>query len=142
MSKLLENKLLQKNPDLGLLVLRLSVGILMLLHGVFKMTHGIGMIEDIVAANGLPTFIAYGVYVGEVVVPMLIILGVATRISSAILAFNCLVAALLVHSSDVFALSKTGGWAVELLGLFFFGALALVFTGGGKYALSTRNIWD
>lgn len=142
MNELSKNKLLQRNPDLGILILRLSIGILMLLHGISKMTNGIGMIENIVVTNGLPAFIAYGVYIGEVIAPMLIILGVATRFSAVVFAVNCLVATLLVHSSVIFTLGKSGGWAIELLGLFFFGALALIFTGGGKYALSRKYIWD
>lgn len=135
-------KNLGKNIDLGLLIIRLSVGGLMLLHGISKLIHGVGFIEQVVIDAGLPTFIAYGVYIGEVLVPLLIISGFGTRAAAAVLAFNCIVAALLVHSQDLFTLNDQGGWTVELLGLFFFGALALVFTGGGKYAISNKYIWD
>lgn len=140
--KLLENKIFERNIDLGLLILRLSVGGLMLLHGISKLQHGISGIEGMVEAAGLPSFIAYGVYMGEVITPAFIILGLGTRAASLIFAFNCIVAALLAHAADIFTLSATGGWAVELLGLYFFGAVALVFTGGGKYALSRKFIWD
>lgn len=135
-------KILEKNNDLGLLVLRLSIGILMLLHGVSKMIYGIGFIEQVVIDAGLPQFIAYGVYVGEVLVPLFIIAGVATRAAALIFAGNCFVAAMLVHTGDLLTLTPQGGWGVELLGLFFFGAVALMFTGGGKYALSSKYIWD
>lgn len=140
--KLLEHKIFERNTDLGLLIVRLSVGILMLLHGISKLQHGIGGIEGLTEAAGLPSFVAYGVYVGEVIVPIFIILGLGTRLAAAIFAFNCFTAAMLAHMGDIFTLNATGGWAVELLGLYFFGALALVFTGGGKYALSRKNIWD
>ncbi len=135
-------KYLEKNIDLGLLVMRLGIGVLMLLHGVFKLTHGVGFIEQVVLQNGLPSFMSYGVYVGEVVTPILIIIGYATRGAALIYAFNCFVAAMLVHIPMLFTLNEQGGWAVELLGLYFLGALALVFTGGGKYALSSKHIWD
>ncbi|WP_165043192.1 DoxX family protein [Dysgonomonas sp. ZJ709] len=135
-------KLLEKNTDAGILILRLSIGILMLLHGIAKLSSGAGMIEQIVVGAGLPSFIAYGVYVGEVIAPLFIIAGYGTRIAGAIFAVNCVVAASLAHSADIFTLSQSGGWAVELLGLYFFGALALVFTGGGKYALSRKHLWD
>ena len=135
-------KYLEKNIDLGLLILRLSVGGLMLLHGIAKLQHGAGFIEQVVVGAGLPSFIAYGVYVGEVIAPLLILLGYATRGAAVVFAGNCLVAALLVHSQDIFTLNEQGGWTVELLGLFFFGAAALVFTGGGKYALSKKYLWD
>lgn len=135
-------KNLEKNIDLGLLILRVSIGGLMLLHGIAKLQHGAGFIEDVVVGAGLLSFIAYGVYVGEVIAPLFILLGLGTRVASLIFAGNCLVAALLVHSQDIFTLNEQGGWTVELLGLFFFGALALIFTGGGKYAISNKYVWD
>ncbi len=135
-------KTLERNTDLGLLILRLSVGILMLLHGIAKLSHGAGMIEQMVEGAGLPSFIAYGVYVGEIIAPLFIIFGSGTRVAAAIFVFNMLVAVLLAHSGDIFSLNETGGWMLELQGLYFFGALVLVFTGGGKYALSKKHIWD
>lgn len=135
-------KYLEKNIDLGLLILRISIGGLMLLHGIAKLQHGAGFIEQVVVDAGLPSFIAYGVYLGEVIAPLFILLGYGTRAASIIFAGNCLVAALLVHSQDIFTLNEQGGWTVELLGLFFFGAVSLVFTGGGKYAISSKHIWD
>lgn len=140
--KILESKLLKKNTDLGLLVIRLSIGVLMLLHGIAKIQHGITPIEGMVEAAGMPTFIAYGVYVGEVLAPIFIILGFGTRLAALIFSYNCFFAATLAHVGDLFTLTATGGWAVELLGLYYFGALALVCTGGGKYALSNKYIWD
>lgn len=115
---------------------------MMLLHGIHKIFNGIGMIEQQITDLGLPVLFAYGVYVGEVIVPLLIILGIATRPAAFILAINCVVAMLMVHSADIPTLNEQGGWAVELLGLYLFGALALVFTGGGKYALSNKYWWD
>ena len=135
-------KYLEKNIDLGLLILRISIGGLMLLHGIAKLQHGAGFIEQVVVDAGLPSFIAYGVYVGEIIAPLFILFGYGTRAASLIFAGNCIVAALLVHSQDIFTLNEQGGWTVELLGLFFFGAVALIFTGGGKYAISNKYIWD
>lgn len=135
-------KYLEKNADLGLLILRLSVGGLMLLHGISKIMHGLGFIEQAVVGAGLPAFIAYGVYLGEVVAPLLLIFGYGTRAAAVVLAGNCVVAALLVHLHDIFTLNAQGGWSLELLGLFFFGAAVLVFTGGGKYAVSSRRLLD
>lgn len=132
----------KQNTDIGLLIIRLSLGILMLLHGVAKLIHGPGFIESIVESAGLPAFFAYGVYVGEVIAPLFIIFGYATRLASAIFAFNMIVAVALAHSADIFTLSMTGGWTIELQGLYFFASLALIFAGGGKYSLSSKHIWD
>lgn len=135
-------KFLDRNTDLGLLIMRLSIGILMLLHGVSKLIHGASGIEQMLEGSGLPSFIAYGVYIGEVIAPLFIIFGFGTRVAAAIFAFNMIVAVGMAHAGDIFSLSKTGGWAIELPALYFFGALALIFTGGGKYALSSKKIWD
>lgn len=135
-------KALERNVDLGLLILRLSIGILMLLHGVSKLMHGAGFIEQVVVGAGLPSFIAYGVYLGEVIAPLFIIGGYGTRLAAVVFAGNCIVAASLVHLGDLFTLNEQGGWAVELLGLYFFGAVTLVFTGGGKYSISNKKLWD
>lgn len=135
-------KWMERNNDIGLLILRLSVGGLMMLHGIYKIINGIGMIRSQISDMGMPEFFAYGVYVGEVVAPVLIILGIATRPAAAVFAVNCIVAMLMVHAEDIFGLNQQGGWGVELLGLYLFGAVTLVFTGAGKYALSRKYIWD
>lgn len=135
-------KFLEKNTDLGLLILRLTIGILMMLHGIGKVMHGAGGIEQMLEAQGLPSFIVYGAYIGEVIAPLFIIFGFGTRIAAAIVAFNMIVAVAMAHAGDIFTLNEAGGWALELQGLYFFGAVALMFTGAGKYALSYKKLWD
>lgn len=133
---------MRKNNDFGLLILRVAVGLLMLLHGIGKLGGGLEFISGMLEGKGIPGFIAYGVLIGEILAPILIIIGFRTRIGALLLAVNCLVAVLLVHSADIAKLSDTGGWAIELVGLYFFGALALFFTGGGSLAASKNNKWD
>lgn len=123
-------------------VLRVSLGILMLLHGLAKLTHGVEGIGQMLSAAGWPLWIAYGVYIGEIVAPILMIVGYGTRMAAAVFAFNMVVAIAMAHAGDIFALGNTGGWAIELQGLYLFGALTLMFTGAGKYALSQKNWWD
>lgn len=131
-----------KQTNLGLLIVRLSIAGLMLLHGVSKLISGLDILPEMLKDVGLPSFLAYGVYVGEVFAPLLMIIGFRTRLASMIFVINCLFAIFLVHSSEIFSLDGNGGWAIELLGLYLFGALALVFTGAGNYAVSTNNRWD
>ncbi|MFI4922062.1 MAG: DoxX family protein, partial [Gammaproteobacteria bacterium] len=57
--------------DAGKLLLRALVGVLLLLHGFHKLITGPGEVASILAAHGLPGFLAYGVYLGEVVGPVL-----------------------------------------------------------------------
>src|SRR6056297_2946219 len=132
----------QNSLSTGLLILRISLGVLMLLHGIAKITGGVEGIENNLIGKGLPGFIAYGVYVGEVIVPLMMIVGFRTRLAALIFAFNMVVAAVLAHPSLIFALTERGIYALETLALFLFGGLALFFTGGGKFAISTKSWWD
>ena len=133
---------MRKNNDLGLLILRITISVLMFLHGISKFGGSLEFIKGMLAEKGIPDFIAYGVLVGEILAPIAILIGFRTRIAAAIYAFNCLVAILIAHSSEIFSMGEHGGWALELLGLYFFGALTLFFTGAGNIALSKSNQWD
>jgi putative oxidoreductase len=126
------------SDDLGKLILRLTLGILMLLHGIAKMRYGVSGIENMLENHGLPWFFAWGVFVGEVFAPLLVIFGYYARIGGVIMAFNMVVAIALAHSSDLFALNKTGGWAIELQAFFLFTALVVAMIGPGKYAINRK----
>lgn len=130
-----------KNLDLGVFVLRMAIGVLMLFHGIAKL-KGIQGIENMLINAGLPAIMAYGVYLTEIIAPILIIIGFRTRLASAVYTYGVLFAIALVHSGDLFKLNPHGGWGIELLGLYLFGAIALFFTGGGQIALSSLNKWD
>jgi putative oxidoreductase len=132
---------MNKNRDLGLLILRIAIGALMLLHGIAKL-NGLSFIEGMLNNAGLPGFLAYGVYITEIIAPLLILIGFRTRLASAVYVFGVLFALFLVHSADIFSLNANGGWEIELLGLYLFGSAALFFTGGGKIAVSSSNKWD
>lgn len=120
------------SDDMGKLILRLTLGILMLLHGINKFQNGIDGIKFLVTRSGLPEFLAYGVYVGEVLAPILIIIGLYTRISSLIYGLTMVFAIYLAHANEIFALNDKGASAIELQLLFMFGAFALMFLGAGK----------
>src|SRR4051812_35265061 len=68
--------------DIGRLILRLAVGGLLLLHGEHKLMNGIATIRELVVHKGLPEALAYGVYLGEVVGPILILLGLFARVGA------------------------------------------------------------
>ena len=124
--------------DLGKLLLRLTVGILMLFHGFAKLKGGIGFLAPMLTNAGLPAWFGYGVYIGEIVAPILIIIGLFARTGAFLIFINMVFAISLAHRAELFMLDKTGGWALELQGLFLFTALALVFMSPGRYALTRR----
>jgi len=126
------------SEDIGKFILRMTVAILILFHGASKLMAGANPIIGAVTAAGLPAVFGHLVYVGEVVAPLMILLGLATRPAALIVAINMVVAILLVHVPQLFTLSKTGGWALELQGLYLFGALAIVFLGAGHLSVGGR----
>ena len=125
--------------DAGKLLLRVSLGLLMLLHGIKKLRGGIDGIIGNVDSHGLPTFFAYGVYLGEVVAPLFLLAGWMTRPAALVFAFNMIIAVWLSHADQVFDLGKSGGWAIELPALYFFGAIVLALIGAGRYSVSRGN---
>lgn len=124
--------------DLGRLVLRVALALLLLFHGVSKLVGGVGFITGMLEKMGLPGAIGYLVYIGEVIAPLLILVGVWTRAAALVVAGNMLVAVLLVHTKEFFTMTQSGGWALELQGMYFFAAIALALLGAGRYSLGGR----
>ena len=128
-----------RSDDTGKLVLRLALGILILLHGIAKLRFGVDFITGLLTAHGLPSALAYGVYVGEIVAPLLLIVGLYTRPAAWVIFINMLFVFGLVHMKDLTALGKQGGWALELQGMFLFAALAVALLGAGRFSISGRT---
>ena len=106
-------------------LLRISLAVLMLLHGWAKVIHGVGGIEGMLTQMGLPAFFAYGVFVGEVVAPLLLLLGLYVVPAAWVIAINMLVAIGLAHAGQIFELGKSGGWAIELQAFFLINAIVV-----------------
>ena len=121
--------------DAGKLVLRAALVIILLFHGVAKLSGGIGFVGDMLVKAGAPAALGYLVYVGEVIAPLMILAGVFTRPAALVVAINMIVAVLLVHASQFFTLNQTGGWALELQGMYLIAALAVALLGAGRYSL-------
>jgi len=126
---------LTDHPNLGKLLLRVTIAGLMLFHGIAKLQGGVGWIGGMLEANGYPAFIAYGAYIGEVIAPILIILGIFTRPMALVMAFNMLVATLMVNLGKLATLTQVGAWGMETDALFLFGALAITLLGSGRFSI-------
>jgi putative oxidoreductase len=124
-----------KTADIGKLILRVSLGVLVLLHGVGKLISGPDFVLKIVGDAGLPMAFGYLVYLGEVLAPVLLIVGLWSRVAALVVAAGVGVAVLLVMPGQIFALADTGGWAVELEGIYVFAAIAIAFLGAGRYSI-------
>ncbi|MGH8130746.1 MAG: DoxX family protein [Steroidobacteraceae bacterium] len=127
------------NESTGKLILRLTLGFLIVLHGINKLTNGIDWLDGLLTTAGLPIFFKYGVYVGEVIAPVLVILGYYSRIGAWLIAVNMLFAIGLVSWGDVFVIdAQTGGLALEKDYIYMFSAIALALIGPGRYAINQK----
>lgn len=129
--------------DAGKLVLRLTLGGLMLFHGIhkiFNFSGTMGWLGGTLAQYNLPEFVAYGVFVGEVIAPILIILGLYSRIGGVLVVINMLFALCLVHipHGEFFTLGGSGAWAMQAQAFFLLTAVCVTLMGPGRYSIN-RN---
>jgi putative oxidoreductase len=129
------NNITNPMDDRGKLVLRVLLAALILFHGVSKLIGGVGFVTGMLAKAGLPGFLGYGVYIGEVAAPLLILFGIFTRAAALVVVVNMIVALTLVHTSQFFALNETGGWAIELQAMYLGTAVAVALLGAGRYSV-------
>ncbi|MDM0022729.1 DoxX family protein [Variovorax saccharolyticus] len=125
------------SDDLGKLLLRLVTGGLMLFHGINKIVNGTSGIENMVSAIGLPSVLGKLVIVGELIAPILLMLGIFTRPAARVIALNMACAFVLVHTSHLFQLSPTGGWRLELQMFYFATAVIIAILGPGRFGIRT-----
>ena len=129
---------LSKYSDLGLLILRLGLGIMFIMHGYPKLTGGPEMWEKIggamgnVGINFLPVFWGFLAAFAEAVGGLLFALGLLFRPTAFALAFTMLIAAL-VHLSGGEGVMGASH-AIEV-GIVFFG---FILVGPGKYSIDKK----
>ena len=130
--------------DLGKLILRITVAVLLAFHGIAKVKGGIGWMAGMLASHHIPAFVGYGVYVAEIVCPILLILGILTRPAALIIAFDLFMALILVVKGRTFTPSpQSGGLGGEVELFFLLASLAIFFLGSGRYSVSHgQGRWD
>ena len=124
--------------DLGRLILRVVLGLLILLHGIAKLRGGMGGIVGLVESHGLPGFLGYGVLIGEVFAPLMLIVGFHARIGALHRRHQHDVRLRARAHGRIGKLNEQGGWALELQGMFLFTAIALALLGPGRYSVNGR----
>ncbi|MGD0191159.1 MAG: DoxX family protein [Rhizomicrobium sp.] len=123
------------SEDVGRLVLRLTVGGLLLFHGIHKLLSGLGDVRHLLAAHGAPELLAYGAYVGEIAAPLLILFGLFARLGGGLVVVNMIVAVALAGGTRLLVLNGQGGYALELEAFFLFGGLAIALLGAGRLSI-------
>lgn len=129
----------ERLADIGRLLLRASVAFLVLLHGIAKVRHGLGDVADAMVRLHLPVWVGNLIYVGEVLAPLLMIMGIWTRPAAAMVAATMFVALVAGHPREVFAMTDHGGLLLEVQWMFLFAAAASGFMGAGRYSIGGRD---
>lgn len=123
------------SEQLGKLMLRLGLGGLVLFHGIHRLLTGLDPVKEMLAAHNMAATLAYGVYLGELIAPILVILGLFTRIGAALIALNVIALVLLAGIPKVLLVSTTGAYALEVESLYFVAAVAVMLLGAGRFSL-------
>lgn len=133
--------------DLGLLILRVSVGAIVLVHGLQKLVGwfdgpGLSGFEELVRGSGYdqPRLLAILGAVGEVAGGALLILGLATPLAGAAV-LAVMVNAWLVRQVAEPGLQFFAPAGVEYESLLVLAAAAIILTGPGRIAVDGRRGW-
>lgn len=130
-------RLFPMDPDLALLVLRITLAAILLYHGIPKALNYSATLEGF-NSMGIPApalSLAFAVIV-EVVGGVLILLGVLTEITGLLVVIEMLGAIFTVHWANGFDFTKVG-WEHPFTVLMV--ALALVLAGPGAYSVGGRK---
>ncbi|MDB4292474.1 DoxX family protein [Maribacter sp.] len=117
--------------DIGLAVLRIGASAMMLVHGygkLLKLINGEGFANPIGIGETPSLFLTV---IGEFVCPILIIIGLKTRLAAIPTIITMVVAAFVVHGADPFQKKE-----LALVYLLLFAVIALV--GPGKFSIDKR----
>lgn len=120
------------NYNLGLLLLRIGFGGMLLTHGIpklLKMLSGDFSFGDPIGI-GEPASLVLAV-LGEVIFPILVIVGFKTRLSSIPIIITMVVAAFIVHAADPLGTK-------EKAILYLIGFVAIALLGAGKYSVDKK----
>ncbi len=140
----------QDADDIGKLLLRMTVGFLLLFHA-YGFLRGDPGIPNAVAAWGLPGFFAYAGFLLELIGAVLIILGVYTRIGALSIVTFMVVGLVMYHVAEITGLRGSGNhlfmlgknpagthpdkYFLETQMFYLFGGLAVALLGSGRYSV-------
>jgi putative oxidoreductase len=131
-------RLLPLNLDAALLIVRVVLGIIMLYHGLPKVTNLGGTIEGFTGMGiPIPAVSATFATVAEVGGGLLLLLGVLTDIAGLLIAIDMLGAIIFVHAKNGFAVTDGGvEWPLALLAM----ALGIALAGPGRFSVGGRAV--
>jgi putative oxidoreductase len=121
--------------EIGALILRVTLGALFLIHGIVKFQGGIENIVGWFESIGLPGFMAYGVALVEMIGGIVLIIGLATRLVSALFALLMIGATLKVKLAvGLLGNGQMAGYELDLTFLAI--AVYLLINGSKLFSVS------
>jgi putative oxidoreductase len=135
---------LDRLQPLGLLILRLALGVIMTAHGYSKVFGGLHHHSQVVASLGIPAWLGYVSSFAEFLGGLFLIVGFLTRPAAVALCINMAVAIAKVHWKNGLIGQNRSGFEFPLalaaiaFALIFFGAGPIgidhIFRGGGGFS--------
>lgn len=128
------------NPELGLAILRVVLGVIFVAHGYPKIAGGVAGTGQFLGQLGVPLagFFAWVVTLLEVFGGISLVIGFLVTPISLLLSFHMLIGIVLVHASNGFYVVGPGQGGIEFNLILIAALLALVLVGPGMAALDSR----
>jgi len=128
------------NPELGLAILRVVLGVIFIAHGYPKIAGGVAGTGQFLGQLGIPLagFFAWVVTLLEFFGGIALVIGFLVTPISLLLSFHMLLGIILVHAPNGFYVVGPGQGGLEFNLLLIAALLGLVFVGPGMAALDSR----
>ena len=129
------------NPELGLTILRVVLGVIFVAHGLPKLTGGIEGTVQFFSGLGIPAPViaAWFIALLETLGGIALIIGFFVTPVALLLTAHMLTGLVLVHASNGFYVIGPGSGGIEFNLILAASLLAMVFCGPGLAAIDNRN---
>jgi putative oxidoreductase len=121
------------NGDIGILLIRIAIGVVFIAHGYQKLQNMTGVI-GFFSSLGLSALVAYIVMIIEILGGIMVLLGIFVRPAAALISM-VMVGALFTAKMGSSLLASQGKPGFELELTLLLCALSIVFLGAGKFSL-------
>lgn len=129
------------NPELGLTILRIVLGVIFVVHGLPKLTGGIEGTVQFFSGLGIPAplIAAWFIALLETLGGIALLIGLFVTPAALLLTVHMLTGLILVHAPNGFYVIGGGTNGIEFNLILIASLLAMVFCGPGLAAIDNRN---
>lgn len=129
------------NPELGLTILRIVLGVIFIAHGLPKLTGGIEGTAQFFGGLGIPApmLAAWFIALLETLGGITLVIGLFVTPAALLLTAHMLTGLILVHAPNGFYVIGPGSGGVEFNLILAASLLAMVFCGPGLAAIDNRS---